>query len=145
MTQGMDAAITRVQAIIAGVSGVLQAPADPPDSISRYPFAVAYAGESTWTLAPAGMAQNIGTIVVELHVLPRDKGLALAVSKAMGFHDAIPRAILADPTLAGTVANILVSGQGAPITCDGIQLMGWDAVETIGLRWRVRVKIERAL
>ena len=97
-------AIEKVQNLAGAVSGIRAAPDYLPESLNIFPFLVCYAGTGSFEYSPAGVMKGLHNIILELHVarhdLPRD------TKSAMQYSDSIPKAIMADPTLGGTVSTI---------------------------------------
>jgi hypothetical protein len=94
-------AITRVQAIAGGLAGIRQAPTNPPESSAMFPFAVSYAKSGTETPQSAGWSVSLHTLVCEIHC--QRSNLPLSVAQALPLYELFAAAVLADPTLAGTV------------------------------------------
>ena len=127
-------AIDWVQDTIGGLEGIRKAPHEPTESIKVFPFSRAYAGEGVIEVGAIGTDRALHSIVVEIHVartdLPRD------VAKAMPYVDSVPAALLADPTLGGTVSTFgRIRYRFGP--------MGVGGEDTIGFRfWLEDVKVQ---
>lgn len=100
----LSTVIAAIQTKAGGLSGIKEAPTNPPESANVYPFAVSYAKSGTETPQSSGWAIGLHTIICEIHiarqVLPKDIALALP------FYELFRSAILSDPTIAGTVATV---------------------------------------
>lgn len=131
-------AIAALQVIVNAVSGIRQAPEYPPDGVMVYPTAIAYASNGTWTVLTKGGAKALHTLVLDVLFDPTH--LPAAVKEAMRLSDALPKAILADPTLGGTVETFgMISYEFRP-------LPEWGEPPPLG--WRLRldnVKVLTAL
>jgi len=84
----LQAVIDQIQDEIGALSGIRAAPHEPPESMSAYPFAVAFVKSGNWTLGkPAGCMTGLHDIVVELHIarkdLARDYAAAMAYAKSV--------------------------------------------------------------
>jgi len=123
MSIDLDAAVTRVQAIVKGISGITQAPNDPPDQISTFPFSVCWLSQATWVLADATCANADGVIVLEIHWSRTD--LARTISHAMDYHKSIPKAVILDHDLNSNL-DIIRSMTGT------MRPMLWGTTETFG-------------
>ena len=123
MSIDLDAAVTRVQAIVKGISGITQAPNDPPDQISTFPFSVCWLSQATWVLADATCANADGVIVLEIHWSRTD--LARTISHAMDYHKSIPKAVILDHDLNGNL-DVIREMRGIMVP------MLWGATETFG-------------
>jgi len=97
-------AITRLQSHAGALSGMKEAPIDPPESANQFPFAVSYVRGGTWHVEGAGFSHALVTLVSEIHIartlLPLDIQLALP------FFEPFLRKLLNDQTLNDTVENI---------------------------------------
>ena len=134
---GLQAAIDDVQNTVAGLTGIRAAPHEPPESLNVYPFCVAYAGSGSWEYGPMGDKKGIQNIVLELHVARKD--LARDIAAAMAYCESIPNAIMADPTLGGTVNTI-----SGPIVYT-FGALSWAGTDTLGFRWTIPVKLQSAI
>lgn len=132
----LQSAIQDVQATIAAISGIRDAPNYPPEDSAVYPFVVAYAGPGEFrTGEPAGQMKYLGSIIVDLHIARKD--LPRDVEKAMTYHESIPNEILEDTTLGGNISTC------GPVSCSGIIVMAYGGQETLGLRFTIEnVKIQ---
>lgn len=129
---GLLAAIQALQDTVGAVSGIKKAPDYPPDSINSFPFAVAYPADGTWEVY-AGTTKALHTLVVEIHVARAD--LPAAVANVIGYGDSVPKAILADTTLGGTISTF------SDITYE-FGSLDWGETKTVGFRFRINgVKI----
>ena len=128
----IEAAIADLQASLLSLSGMKAAPAAPTEGTGAFPFAVSYERVGTLNIRSASFGDDLATIFCEIHVarqsLPQD------IALAMTFRDAFLRAILADPTLGGTVSavNQVRRTFGA---------MEWGGMQTIGYRFEIDVKV----
>lgn len=128
-----QAAIERVQWHLGRLSGVKQAPDYPPESMSQFPFGLAYLRDGNATFE-AGWIKDVYTIVCELHfarqVLPAD------IAKAMPYNRLMLTALHGDPTLNGTVDTII-----SPVEWRfGLLTYGADVDRHLGWRWAITVK-----
>jgi hypothetical protein len=97
-------AIAQVQALAGAVDGIRAAPEYLPEALNIFPFLVCYAGNGSYEYGPSGVMKGLHSIILELHVARVN--LPLDVKNAMHYSDSIPLAIMADPTLGGTVSTI---------------------------------------
>ena len=119
-------AINHIQDLTGAVDGIRAAPDYPPEQSNVYPFCVAYMGTGEIGFDAGVGTAGIHSIVVELHVARKD--LARDIAKAAPYVDSIPAALLADPTLGGTVELFEnITYEFTP--------MQWDTVETVGFRF----------
>ena len=127
----LQQAIDRVQALVGAISGIREAPDEPPETMAVFPFAVAYVTGGRWDSISAGWAIGYHTIALELHVsrvdLPRD------VQEAMAYSESVANALIGDITLNDTVETITsINYTFGPI--------GWATVPTLGWRYEIEVK-----
>ena len=130
-------AIEGIQDLVGAVSGIREAPDYAPEGIRIFPFAVAYASAGSFEFGVAGEMKGLHDIAVEIHVAR--KNMRTALKTAMGFSDAVPAAIMADPTLGGDVDTF-----GSISYTFGA--MNYGEMQTIGFRFIVTdVKIRTDL
>lgn len=127
----LQQAIDQIQDIIGAMSDIRAAPDEPPERMNRYPFAVCYAGDGVYALAPPDTMTGLHNIILELHVarknLPRD------VSTAMGFAKSIPNAIFKGWT-DGNISAIQTFEQ---ISYAFGVLETWPDIPTVGFRFTI--------
>lgn len=117
-----------VQQIVGALPGIRQAPELPPEQANAYPFLVCYPADGRWEGGPAGAKKGLHTLVLELHVQRVD--LPRAVGAALAYAEAIPNALLADPTLRGTVSTFgAIQYQFGPLR--------YGDKDTLGFRFRI--------
>lgn len=128
----VQAAITALQTTWSGLSGVLSAPTHPPEAPGAFPFAVTYERAGELQQHSAGFGDELVTLYSEVH-LARQL-LPATIATALPLRDAFLSALIADPTLAGTVSTITARrwtfGQ-----------MEWGGTGTIGYRFEIDVKV----
>lgn len=126
-------AIAAIQDVAGGLTNMKEAPDYAPDSINVFPFTVSYPERGRWGgLGGKTAKTGIHTIVSEIHVARPD--LPSAIQSAIGFCETFPNALLADPTLAGTVQTIVDE-----VT---YEFMGFEyaGIKTVGWQFRITVK-----
>lgn len=128
----LSGSITRLQALALLVSGIKAAPAKPPEGAGQFPFAVAYPRSGPVEFKSAGWAEMMHTVYVEFHV--SRSILPLAVNQAIGFVEAYPTLLLADPTLNGNCASL----NAVRYTFGRLE---WGGLETLGVRFEVDLKV----
>jgi len=133
MAVTLQDAINEITAdLVAALTTVRSAPADPPEQVAAYPFLTVHPGTGTWEEGPAGMKKGLHSIVVELHVA-RTPGLARAVSEALGFAESVPNTIF-----KGRDADRF---NGTIDTFDRITYtfgpLKWDIVDTFGWIFKI--------
>ncbi len=99
----VEAAIIALQEVVREVTGIKGAPSYPPDSLSIFPAAVAYASSGSLNFGVAGEMKGLHNLVVEVHLAR--KNLPSDVQASLNFIDALPEAVMIDPTLKGTVST----------------------------------------
>jgi hypothetical protein len=125
-------AIAAVQTAAGTITGIKQAPTNPPEQSSMFPFAVCYARTGTETPQSKGWSISLHTLVCELHC--QRTVLPLAVAQALPLYEALAAKILTDPTIGGTcqATNQLRYSFGQ---------MEYGGVQTIGFRVEIDVKV----
>lgn len=132
MAKSITTAVANIQTIVAALSGMRQAPSQPPDSAGAFPFGVSYIGAVDVTQASLTLRTHIFTIITEIHVARKD--LPRDVAKLDPYPTAFPDAVWTTPTLTGAVDTVLsVVGQLIP--------SAWGGVDTLCWQFNTRVKI----
>jgi len=133
----LQGAVSALMELVGDVTGIREAPEFPLDSINIFPVAVGYARTGRFMFNSPGEMKALHDIVVEVHF--KRAHLRSAVEKAMDFSDAVPAAIMADPTLGGAVDTF------EEITYE-FGALDYGGTQTIGFRFLVRnVKIRTDL
>lgn len=129
-------AIIGIQAIVATVTGIREAPSEPPEQLATFPFSVCYPGSGEFEELTSGCMDGQHTIRLELHVAR--KNLRSDYLDLIDFVETIPFALLNDKTLGGTVdINERIRYSFEPL--------GWNGMETIGWRFEIQCKTRTAL
>lgn len=134
----LEAAIRNLQTHSLSVTGIKAAPADPPDSLSVFPFALAYPEGGRILGGSAQFMRGIHIIIVEFHV--NRTLLPAAIATAKGYIEEYAGILLGDPTLGGEVDTIILDRE-QNITYE-FGVLEWAGVQTIGVRFHIPVKIE---
>ena len=136
MAKSLSDAIKQVQIIVAGVSGVKQAPQYPPEKMSEFPFAIAFPGSGTFTPDASGTKRGLHRITLEIHTAR--KNMAQDVAAIIDYGESISSALLNNLRLNSTVDTInQIAYEFGPL--------GYDSVLTIGFTFSIDVKIINAL
>jgi hypothetical protein len=137
MTQDINAAVTYLQTICAGIAGMRQAPAAPTEQ-GQFPFAVSYvSGLNSSTQRSHGSQTNLYEITTEIHVARKD--LPRDYASISAFAVLFPSALWGDlnsnsRALGGHVSTINdLSGS--------LQPSNWGGVDTLAWTFRIGVKV----
>lgn len=140
MTQDINAAVTYLQTIAAGISGMRQAPAEPTEQ-AQFPFAVSYVAALASSVQPSfGHQINLYEIATEIHVARKDLPRDYASIKS--YANDFPAAVWGDlntngAALDGCVSTInRISGSLQPST--------WGGIDTLAWTFRIEVKVNSA-
>ncbi len=101
MTQPIESAVSAIVTILRNVSGLVQVPINPPDTVNVDTFAVVYAQTGTIDNGVVGMKMSLHNISVD--VLTKRTDLSRDMARIKPFIDSVASALLADVTFAGTV------------------------------------------
>lgn len=96
--------VTNLQSKAAALSGVKEAPIDPPESANQFPFAVTYVRSGEWHAESAGFSHALVTLVTEIHIARQI--LPLDVKKALPYFETFLQSILNDLDLGNTVDTV---------------------------------------
>ncbi len=126
------AAINHIATMLTALPGMKSAPALPPESTGMFPFGVVYEARATTNTLAYGSADDLVTLFAEIHVSRTLLGSAIAT--AMAFRDPFLKALIADPTLGGSVSTINEIRRVFGRLASG-------SVETIGYRFEIDIKV----
>jgi len=132
MSMTLASAIAAVQTKAGALSGIKAAPTNPPESANQFPFAVSYPRTGRAEFASAGWANYFHTLFCEIHI--SRQLLPQAIATALPYAELLPSAIMADPTLGGTVNEV----REVRYTFGRLE---WGGVDTIGFRFEIDVKL----
>lgn len=132
MTTSIDAAIQNIQAKLKALGDVKIPPNGPPESINVFPFGVSYLSSGNLELESEGWARHFHTIFSEIHV--SRQLLPQSITKAVSYIEPFFSSLMNDPTLGGTIANIVVVRYK-------FGRLEWGGLETIGERFEIDVKL----
>lgn len=124
-------AITQAAALVAGLTGIKGAPANPTEQISQFPFCQVYPGEGTASFGVIGERLNLDTIIIELHVARKD--LPRDVAAALPYVDTIPN-VLMDGVLDDKWSATIDTFENVTWTFGALN---WAGQETLGFRFSV--------
>lgn len=125
-------AVAALQALVGSIPGIRGAPSTPPDQINAFPFAVAYPASGDWQRTRPGTREGTQKIICEVHF--SRVNLAEDVREALPYGDLVAEKLLNHLTLSGTVFDVeRVDWTFGP--------MRWGAVDTIGWRFTVSVRM----
>jgi hypothetical protein len=100
----LAAAIIKIQAHAIALSGMGEAPTNPTEAQSVYPYAITYDRRGAMEQESAGWALDLCTVCTEFHFA--NQNLSLVITKAMGFREPFLQRLISDPTLGDTVSTI---------------------------------------
>jgi hypothetical protein len=131
----LDAIIT----VVSAVSGIRQAPTNPTDNPSIYPFAVAYVMDGKLINGAIGTRKHLVNIATEL--LTARKDLARDMALITPYVDSIPSAFIAQVSDSGGRFGGTISAIG-DISYELLPEVNYANVQMIGYRFTMtNVKI----
>lgn len=136
----LQGAIDRIEYHLNLLDGIKGVPVRVPESANQFPFGVVYP-ESGNLQAVSDWMKAIHVLIVEIHC--ERTLLGAAIEQATGYITSFPKRLLDDPTLNNQVDTIIADG-GQSITYQFGRLE-WGGLQTIGIRFRVPVKIQEAI
>ena len=115
MANAIDNAIARIQVLVDNLTSVTfkSTPDYPIENADPFPMSVVYLGGGQFSATNATVHHNFPTINVEFHFSRVNLKQTYQQINAVALE--FPKRIVADPTLAGTVTTIVMSGE-QPIT-----------------------------
>lgn len=126
----LQAAIYEIQAEMRKVSGVKNAPNEPPESTDNFPFVATFPGTGEITAVAHGDKKGLHNVNIELHVTRKD--LPIDMRKAIPFVELIADAILKARQAATFTEFDTFSGISYEFAA-----MAWGNVETLGYRFTI--------
>jgi len=125
-------AIAKIQDKWLAITGISNAPDEPPESANVFPFVATFDRSGTLRPRSYGWGQDVVTIYSELHMARTL--LTAAISAAYGHKATFLQKLLSDPTLGGTVSTI----NEVRYT---FGYLNWGEVKTVGYRFEIDVKV----
>ncbi len=137
MANTITDAVAAIQAVVAALPGILEAPANPLESIGELPYGHSFPKKiKVDASGPAGSGKWIVTIGTD--ILCGRQDLPADVALATPYGDSFPNAIWHDPTLAGTVDTVNeVRATFGEVTYAKVVFIGWS--------FEIDFKIEKPL
>lgn len=117
--------VAAVQTVVGGITGIRQAPAEPPDSMAAFPFAVCmpHRGHYQQDTPGCGIA---GEHIIRLEIHTGRKNARTDYLAIIPYVDSVPAALLANTDLSGTVyVNEAITYEFGPLTWNGLPTIGW--------------------
>lgn len=131
---GLNAAIIEVQKMMKALPGVRAAPNYIEGKSSQFPYFETWPGPGNWESNSYAFLQGILSICIVVHI--QENTLMLSEEKSMVYVELVPRTLMADSTLNGTVSTF------GDIEFSGLLRMQLGETPTIGYRWTIKdVKI----
>ena len=124
MATNIENAVAAVASTVRAVTGILQVPVDPPDTVNVATFAVVYAQSGIIDNGVIGTKKALHNIAVDL--LTKRTDLSRDMARVKPFIDTIATALLADPTFSGTMQTF-ESVNYELVTTDyaGVEMIGY--------------------
>lgn len=136
----VQAAIERLQVHAGNCTGVKAAPADPPDNLSAFPFAITYLERGQLLAESSASGRDLHTIITEFHV--NRTLLPAAIRTAIAFIEEFGDLLRNDPTLDGSCDTIPMNA--AENVSYEFGRLEYGSIQTLGIRFRIPVKIRRS-
>jgi len=128
----VDTALANLTSKLAALPGMKSAPTLIPEDPGVFPFGIAYERSGVLVARAAGEANDLATLFVEIHVARSLLGQAIQLAST--FRDPFLLALIADPTLGGSVSTMNDVRRTFGV-------LEWAGVQTIGYRFEIDVKI----
>lgn len=126
------AAKTQIMAVVAGISGIKQAPTNPNETQNDFPFAVGYLATGNLGAGAIGTRKSLYNIVIDL--LTRRMDLAADLAALDPYIDSIPAALIAEVSDGGDRFSNTISTFDE-ITMQFIPMVEYAGVQMIGYRF----------
>ncbi len=139
----LRAAITQIQTYMLTLSGMREAPTDPPEQPHVFPFAICAPYEGAWE-RQAEMKRGLQVVTLDIHVARKD--LPRDVQKLADYEAAVPNILLNNVTLNGTVDTIEGPIRWRFLTFDwGGPPGSINRLQTIGFRFYITLKLRTTI
>lgn len=123
------AAKTQIAAVVAGVTGIHQAPTNPNETQNDYPFCAIYLASGNLGAGPIGTRKSLYNVVIDL--LTRRINLPDDLALLDPFIDSIPAALIAEVSATGDKFSNTISTFDE-ITMTFIPSVDYAGVQMIG-------------
>lgn len=97
----VETIIDSLQTIVGGLAGMRQAPADPIEQPTAFPFGVTFPSTGAWEGGSVGKNLRNAAHEVTIVIAVARKDMPRDVQKSVGYADLLQAALQADPTLGG--------------------------------------------
>lgn len=125
-------ALAAIAGVVAGVSGIKTAPANPRESINEYPFAVTYVMDGVLNVGPIGTKKSLLNIAIDLLTVRRDIEIDMAVLTP--FLDTVPAALVGEVSIGGDVFSGTIN-TFENLRLEFLPLYDYGGVPMIGYRF----------
>lgn len=95
MAQALESALTQINTVVAGVTGIRQSHNYAPENPSAWPAAVIFPQSGSVNASPQGARRSLHNINIDLLVPEQSSNLARQLELLYPFLDTIPAAFLA--------------------------------------------------
>ena len=137
----LETVIAQVQTYVGTLAGIRKAPAQPPDQMNAFPFAITYPSSGRWEMTPAGSKTGLHNIAIEIHIMRKD--LPRDFDKALDYSDLLPN-LLFLKLKDDNKWNFTIDTFAAISYTFGP--LGYGGFETLGFRFIVEnVKVQSAV
>ena len=140
MAKRLEDAIIALQGLVSEIDGIRDAPSEPPEKITTWPFAVAFPGDGEWIFGDASYDTGLHTLILQIHTARKD--LPRDVLGIIDYGELVREKIrsnsnifLPDTTGAATVSAVI----GLRYT---FGFLSYGGVPTLGWAFEVDIKIE---
>lgn len=126
MSTALETAIAAIQAKVKALEPTIRnAPDQPPENTSVYPFGITYIRRVTYSQQTGTLRTGLHTAAVEIHVARKD--LPRDIASAMPYGETLPVALWNDLALGGKIAHInAIRGTFGAMKWGDQDTLGWD-------------------
>lgn len=140
MAQALETALTAINTVVAGVTGIRQSHNYAPDNASAWPAAIIFPQSGNVAASPIGSRKSLHNINIDLLVPEQSSNLARQLELLYPFLDTVPAALLAEVSDSGDKFSNTISTFGE--VAYTFIVMNYAGVPCRGYRFTMRdVKI----
>ena len=135
MIQPIEGAIIEIAKVVKTVSGIIDAPTYPPDTMTYSPFAITYLGNAHFDNGPIGTRRDIFAINIDVLIPNRKLDQDLAVLTPL--HDPIHAALQAQIRDNGGKFNNSVQAWDGGLTISYLPKVDYAGLDCRGYRYEM--------
>lgn len=141
----IDKVVSAIQKIVRGIEGIREAPDTPPETITKYPYAVCYPRQGTYKLGAPPTLKGMHSIWLEIHMARKD--MPRDIERTMKYIRIIPDAIFDAYRDSESDLKAAIGPMGTITEIEyNYGVLSWLGTDTVGIRFYLNdIKIQTAV